>query len=179
MNKIRVWTIVGCCGLALAVSAWGQAKPKPGLWETTTQMTMAGAPQMPQLPPGTQLPPGVQMPASPFAPHTTQVCVTQAMIDRYGSPYSNPQRGNCQVTDVSITPGGMTAKLICTGQMNTTGTVQTTIVDANTTKMTMHMTGTMQMGSNSRPVDMTVQSTSTYKGPDCGSVQPLPMPASK
>jgi hypothetical protein len=73
----------------------------------------------------------------------------------------------------------MTAKLICTGQMNTTGTVQTTIVDANTTKMTMHMTGTMQMGQNSRPVDMTVQSTSTYKGPDCGSVQPLPMPASK
>ena len=179
MNKTRVWTIVGCCGLALAVLAWGQSKQKPGLWETTTQMSMAGMPQMPQLPPGTQLPPGVQMPASPFAPHTSEVCVTQAMIDKYGSPYSNPQRGDCQVTDIVMKPDGMTAKIVCTGQMNATGTVQTTFVDSNTTKTNVHITGTMQMGSNSRPMDMTMQSTSTYKGPDCGSVQPLPMPPSK
>ncbi len=179
MNKTRVWTIVGCCGLALAVLAWGQSKQKPGLWETTTQMSMAGMPQMPQLPPGTQLPPGVQMPASPFAPHTSEVCVTQAMIDKYGSPYSNPQRGDCQVTDIVMKPDGMTAKIVCTGQMNATGTVQTTFVNSNTTKTNVHITGTMQMGSNSRPMDMTMQSTSTYKGPDCGSVQPLPMPPSK
>ena len=96
MNKTRVWTIVGCCGLALAAFAWSQAKQKPGLWEVTSQMNMAGAPQMPQLPPGVQLPPGMQMPASPFAPHTTEVCVTQAMIDKYGSPYSNPPNGRLQ-----------------------------------------------------------------------------------
>ena len=49
MNKTRVWTIVGCCGLALAVLAWGQARQKAGLWEVTTQMNMGGAdaPQMP------------------------------------------------------------------------------------------------------------------------------------
>ena len=63
--------------------------------------------------------------------------------------------------------------------MNATGTVQTTFVDANTTKTTVHITGTMQMGQNSQPVDMTMQSTSTYKGPDCGSVKPLAMPASQ
>ena len=108
-----------------------------------------------------------------------QVCVTQAMIDKYGGPYSNPQRGKCQVTDIVMKPNGMTAKMVCTGQMNATGTVQTTFVDANTTKTNVHMTGTMQMGSNSRPMDMTMQSTSTYKGPDCGSVKPLAMPPSK
>lgn len=177
MNKIRVWTVVGCCGIALAALAWSQSQRKAGLWEVTTQMNMAGAPQMPQLPPGTQLPPGMQMPASPFAPHTSQVCVTQAMIDKYGSPYSNPPRGDCKVTNVSMRPDGMSATISCTGQMNATGTVQATFVDANTTTMTMHITGTMQMGPNSRPLDMTVQSTSKYKGADCGSVQPLAMPA--
>ncbi len=181
MSKKRIWTLVGSCVVALAALAWGQSQQKAGLWVTTTQMNMGGAnaPQMPQLPPGVQLPPGMQMPASPFAPQTTQVCVTQAMIDKYGGPFSNPPRGNCKMTDIKLNSGGMTATMTCSGQFNGTGTVQATFVDANTTKTTMHLTGTMQMGPNSQPMDMTVQSTSTYKGADCGSVQPLPMPANQ
>jgi hypothetical protein len=179
MNKSRVWTIVGCCGVALTALAWSQSQRKAGLWEVTTQMNMAGAPQMPQLPPGTQLPPGMTMPASPFAPHTSEVCVTQAMIDKYGSPYSNPPRGDCKITNISMRSDGMSATMVCTGQMNATGQVETTFVDSNTTKTNVHITGTMQMGPNSRPIDMTMQSTSTYKGADCGSVQPLAMPPSQ
>jgi len=179
MNKTRAWTMVGCCLIALAALAWSQSQRKAGLWEVTSQMNMAGAPQMPQMPPGVQLPPGMSMPASPFAPHTTEVCVTQAMIDKYGSPYSNPPNGSCKVTNISMRPDGMSATVTCTGQMNATGTVETTFVDANTTKTNMHITGTMQMGPNSRPIDMTMQSTSTYKGPDCGSVKPMVMPASQ
>jgi hypothetical protein len=41
------------------------------------------------------------------------------------------------------------------------------------------MTGTMQTGSTTSPIDMTMQSTSTYKGPDCGNVKPLAMPPSQ
>jgi hypothetical protein len=37
----------------------------------------------------------------------------------------------------------------------------------------------MQMGQNSRPIDVTMQSKSVYKGPDCGSVKPMEMPAAK
>ena len=176
MSKTRVWTLVGCCVVGLAALAWSQSQRKAGLWEVTSQMNMAG---MPQMPPGTQLPPGMQMPASPFAPHTTQVCVTQAMIDKYGSPYSNPPNGSCKVTNISMKSDGMSATVICTGQMNAMGTVETTFVDANTTKTNMHITGTMQTGPNSRPIDMTMQSTSTYKGADCGSVKPLAMPPSQ
>jgi hypothetical protein len=175
--------MLACCFLVLSTVAQGQAKQQPGLWEETVSMSMGGAsaPQMPQLPPGVQLPPGMQMPqiASPYAPHTMQVCVTQAMIDKYGGPYSSPPKGNCTMTNVVMTPTGMTAKMVCTGQMNATGTVQATFVDANTTKTTMHLTGTMQAGQNSMPVDMTMQSTSVYKGPDCGSVKPMAMPASQ
>lgn len=185
MSKTRVGITLCYCVCAVAALAWAQAGRKPGLYEITSTMSMGGAgapqmPQMPQLPPGVQLPPGMQMPqmASPSAPHTTQVCVTQAMIDKYGGPSPAPQHGQCQVTDISFKDNGMTAKINCTGQMNATGTVDTTWTDANTSQTKVHITGTMQMGSTSRPIDMTVQSTSVYKGADCGDVKPPPMPAS-
>jgi hypothetical protein len=161
MSKTGVWMAVGCCCVSLAaVSTTAQAQSrKPGLWEVTTQMSMSGGPTaMPQMP-----------------PRTNQVCVTQAMIDKYGGPTSQPARGNCQMTDVSLTATGMTAKMVCTGQMTMTGTVQATFVDANTTKTTVQMT--MPMGQNT--MNMTMQSTASYKGADCGSVQPLAMPATK
>lgn len=111
-------------------------------------------------------------------PHTSQVCVTQAMINKYGgaSPAPPSKNSDCKMTNVSVTAKGMTATMVCTGQMNTTGQVEATFVDANTTTTKMHITGTMQMGPNSRPVDMTMQATSVYKGPDCGNVKPFEMP---
>jgi hypothetical protein len=188
MRKTQVWIAMGCCLLAVAQFAWGQGTRKPGLWETTTSMSfggqqMPGMPpnaQMPQLPPGAQLPPGMQMPQmqnSPFAPRTMQVCVTQAMIDKFGGPSpGQPRNGDCKMTNISIKPNGMTATMVCTGNMNATGAVESTWTDASTTHTKVHMTGTMQMGQNSRPVDMTMDSTSVYKGPDCGTVKPFEMP---
>jgi hypothetical protein len=113
-----------------------------------------------------------------MAPRTTQVCVTQAMIDKFGGPSPAPQRGNCQVTNVSIKPDGMSATIQCTGQMTATGTVKATFVDANTTQSQVHVSGTMQIGQNSRPIDMSINSTSIYKGADCGDVKPYAMPPS-
>jgi hypothetical protein len=145
--------------MLFAACAQGQIKQKPGLWEVTTQMSMSGGPMnMPQMP-----------------ARTNQVCVTQAMIDKYGGPYSNPQNAQCQLSDVSLTATGMSANLTCSGQMSMSGTVHTELVDANTTKTTVNMT--MQMGPNT--MNMTMQSTAVYKGADCGSVKPLAMPASK
>ncbi|MGA3082594.1 MAG: DUF3617 domain-containing protein [Terracidiphilus sp.] len=191
MRKTRVWIAMGCCLFVATQFASAQSGRKPGLWEVTTTMNMAGMQmpqmpanaQMPQLPPGVKLPPGMQMPSgaggSPFGPHTTQICVTQAMIDKYGGPTATPPSRNsdCKMTDISIKPTGMTATMVCTGQMNATGTVVATFTDANTTHSKVHITGTMQMGPNSRPVDMTMDSTSVYKGPDCGSVKPFEAPA--
>ena len=157
MSKTRIWVVVSCCLVAMAASAQGQRKA--GLWEVTSSMSMSGMPNMPQM-----------------GSHTQQVCVTQAMIDKYGGPYSNPQNAQCQVTNVSLTPTGMSADLSCTGRTTMTGTVKTTFVDANTTKTTMLMNMTM---GNGQQMQMTMQSTSTYKGADCGSVQPLAMPPSQ
>lgn len=183
MEKRRNWIAIGCCLFAISLLAWAQSARKAGLWETTTTMSMAGM-QMPamQMPPGVQMPPGMQMPAghgSPFGgPMTTQVCVTQEMIDKFGGPTAAPPSHNsdCKMTDISLKANSMTATMVCTGKMNATGTVESTWNDAITTHTKVHITGTMQMGQNSRPVDMTMQSTSVYKGPDCGSVKPPPMP---
>jgi hypothetical protein len=159
MNRARITMMVGLCVVALAAQARSQNR-KPGLWEvtTSTSMSMSSGQQMPSMP-----------------PRTSQVCVSQAMIDKYGGPYSNPQRGNCQLTGVSLTATGMTASIACTGQMPMNGTVSTSFVDANTTKTTVQMTASM--GGNT--MNMTMQATATYKGSDCGSVQPLAMPPSQ
>jgi hypothetical protein len=172
MRKTRVWSTLSCCLFALAVFAWAQASRKPGLWEMTTTMTFQQSP----MPPGMQAPPG-----SPFAggPHTTQVCLTQAMIDRYGAPMPQTGRGDCQVTDVVMKEHGMTASLVCTGRTAGTGTVESNWSEPDHARGKVHFTGTMQMGPNTRPIEWTSESVSVYKGPDCGSVQPMPMPAGK
>jgi hypothetical protein len=170
MPKTRVWISLGL--ITLAAFAWAQSSRKPGLWEMTTTMTFQQSP----MPPGMQAPPG-----SPFGggPRTTQVCLTQAMIDRYGAPMPSTGRGDCQVTDVVMKEHSMTASLVCTGRTVGTGTVESDWSVPDHAKGKVHFTGTITMGQNSRPIEWTSESTSVYKGPDCGSVQPLPMPAGK
>jgi hypothetical protein len=158
MKAIRVWAVLGICLIAVAAQAQSSSR-KPGLYEVTSQMSMSGGPS--------------NMPAMPA--RTTQVCVTQAMIDKYGGPTTTPQTGQCQMTNVSLTASGMTANISCTGRTAMTGTVQMTFVDANTSKTTINMT--MAMGANT--MNMSMQATASYKGADCGSVQPMAMPASK
>jgi hypothetical protein len=34
----------------------------------------------------------------------------------------------------------------------------------------------MERGPNPMPIDMSMQATSVYKGPDCGTVKPIDIP---
>jgi hypothetical protein len=162
MSRTRIVVLLGVCAVTFAAQAQAQDQSKsrkPGLWEVTSSMSMAGMPEMGPM----------------GSPHTSQVCVTQAMIDKFGGPTSNPQTGSCQMTNVQLTATGMTANIACTGQLKMTGTVQSTFVDANTTKTTVSLT---LAGGGGQSMAMTMNSTATYKGADCGSVKPLDMPAS-
>lgn len=147
--------------LILGVFAWAQGR-KPGLWEVSSNMTWQQSP----LPPGSPA-------AGAFSSHahTAQVCVTQEQIDKYGAPPPQAQR-DCQVTNVSLRPDGMTADLVCSGPFSGKGTIVGTFVSATESKATIHFTGSMQMGSQSRPIEWTVETDSSFKGPDCGSVKP-------
>ncbi len=174
MRKTRIYIALGCCFLAMAIFAWAQANRKPGLWEMTSTMTWQQSP----MPPGMTMPPGAN---SPFGggPRTTQVCLTQAMIDKYGAPMPSSRNGQCQISNVSLKPTSMSADWICTGMMTGKGSLESSWSDPDHAIGKVHFVGTMQMGPNSRPIEYTMVSSSVYKGPDCGSVQPMTMPAEK
>ncbi len=171
MHKTRVGIAIACCLSALTLTASAQSNMKPGLWEMTSTMTWQQSP----------MPPGMQMPAggaSPFGggPHTTQICLTQAMIDKYGAPM--PQsRGNCSIGNVQMKPSSMTADWICTGQMAGKGSLESSWTDPDHAVGKVHFVGSMQMGPQSRPIEYTIESSSIYKGSDCGSVKPPAMPS--
>lgn len=171
MPNTQACITLSCCLLALPVFAGAQAQRKPGLWEMTTTMTFQQSP----------MPAGMQAPAgSPFAggPHTTQVCLTQAMIDKYGAPMPT-SRGDCQFTDIVLKSTSMTGKMVCSGRTTGTGTVESDWSEPDHAKGKVHFVGSLQMGPNSRPIEWTSNSLSVFKGSDCGNVQPLPMPAGK
>jgi Protein of unknown function (DUF3617) len=174
MRTTRICIALGCGFLAMAIFAWAQANRKPGLWEMTSTMTWQQSP----------MPSGMTMPAganSPFGggPRTTQVCLTQAMIDKYGAPMPSSQRGQCQISNVSLKPTSMTADWVCTGMTAGKGSLESSWSDPDHAIGKVHFVGTMQMGPNSRPIEYTMESSSIYKGADCGSVQPTAMPADK
>jgi hypothetical protein len=162
MSKTRVSIALGCCLFALALAALAQAVRKPGLWEMTTNMVWQQSP----------MPNGMTMPGG--GPHTTQVCLTQAMVEKYGAPM--PQNRDCQVSNVVMRATSMTADWVCTGRMAGKGTLESSWAIPDQAKGKVHFVGTIPMGANSKTIEYTIESTSVFKGSDCGSVKPLPMP---
>lgn len=169
MRRAPVCVALFCCLVAAAAVARAQDR-KPGLWEMTSTMTWQQSPFPANMP----MPPGGN---SPFGggKHVSQVCLTQAMIDRYGAPV--PQsRGGCQVANIVKSSSSMSADWICSGAMSGKGTLESHWSEDGHATGKVHFVGSLQMGPNAVPVEWTIDSTSEYKGPDCGSVQPMPMP---
>lgn len=158
MRVHRNVLLVGVCGMALGLLAWAQGR-KAGLWEVTATMSWQQSPFPAGMGPMSQ-------------PHTTQICVTQEQIDKFGT--LPPQmRGTCQMNNVVKRADGMSAELVCSGPMSGKGDIQASWNDDMHSTAKVHFLGEMQMGANSKPIEWTVDSTSVYKGADCGSVKPM------
>ena len=158
MRIRRTVLLVSVCGLALELFAWAQG-PRAGLWEVTANMSWQQSPFPAGMDPMSQ-------------PRTTQICVTQEEIEKFGT--APPQtHGDCQVNNVVKKATGMSAELVCTGQVNGKGDIRALWNDDSHTTMKMHFLGAMQMGPSPKPIEWTVDSTSVYKGADCGSVKPM------
>lgn len=159
--RIRFSTLItGMVALTLSHSAYGQA-PKPGLYDVTNHMTWQKSP----FPESMHAAPGSD------SPHTAETCLTQAQIEKYNGPKPEAH-GECQVSNIHKREKGMTAEITCTGNMKGKGTVESIWTDAEHSKSKVHFTGAMQMGPTSKPVEWTLESDSTYKGPNCGSIKP-------
>ena len=164
MRKTGIWITMGCCLFAVAMFAWAQANRKPGLWEMTTNMTWQQSP----------MPAGMTMPGG--GPHTTQMCLTQEMLDKYGAPVPQSHGNECKVANVVMKSNSMTADWICSGAMAGKGTVESSWTDPDHSKTKIHFVGNMQMGPNSKTLEYTMDSTAVFKGANCGSVKPMDMP---
>lgn len=170
MRKTLFWIVVSCCLVAAAVLALAQGHQKPGLWEVTSKMTWVKSPfpeNMPGMP---------NMASAMNAAHTMPICVTQEMVDKYGGPLPPSRNNDCRAENIKMSANGMTADWACTGAMKGTGTLQSSWTDENHVTSKVHFTGAMQMGPDSKDVEWTSDSTSVYKGADCGNVKPVPMP---
>jgi len=175
MSKMQARVMLGICLLAISIAAFAQAMRKPGLWAMTITMTWQKSP----MPPGVTLPQGMPNPFGPVT-RSNDVCVTQEMIDKYGAPMPPQQPGeSCTISNLATRPDGMTAEMTCTGRMSGHADIASSWPGGDTAHGTIHFTGTMQTGKNALPIEYTVESNSTYKSADCGSVKPWPMPASK
>ena len=147
-----------------ALLAWAQSR-KPGLWEVNSTMTWQQSP----------MPGGGPMPgAFGGGPHTTQVCITQAQIDKFGT--AMPQtRAGCTISNVEKTDHSMSADMTCAAPMNGKGTIQSTWDDPDHSKSKVHFAGSLP-GASPRPIEWTIDSTATFKSADCGSVKPIDPP---
>ena len=150
-----------CLLFSAAVVAWAQTR-QAGLWETTTMMSWQKSPM-----PNGALPPGTM-----GGSHTSEVCLTQAMIDKFGAPMPLA-RQDCTIVNVKKGEHEMTAELTCIGRMNGKGTIEASWEDPFHAKSKVHFTGTVENGPNSRPIEWTSSSTSIYKRSNCGAVKPI------
>jgi len=144
--RVRVALLFCLCGLATVASAQSR---KPGLWTITTTVTTSATGAM--------------------APHSTNVCITQALIDRFGAPLPK-LNGDCRITRLDKKANSVSADMVCTGAIVGKATMQSTWTGDHATG-SIHFVGTVP-----RPAEWTSNSTSVFKSADCGSVQPFPMP---
>ncbi|MGB6973248.1 MAG: DUF3617 family protein [Terracidiphilus sp.] len=158
MRFPRSFAVAAVSVLALTIFVWAQTR-KAGLWKTTSTMTWEQSP----------FPGGMD---AMGAPRTTEVCVTQEQIDKYGTV--PPQtRGDCQVTNLNKTDHGMSAVIECSGRMQGKGTVEASWTDDTHSTSKVHFVGVMQMGPNSKPFEWSIESSSVFESTDCGSVKPI------
>ena len=154
------------CLFSVAALAYGQ-NVQPGLYENTSEVSWQQSP----------FPAGMKMPQSPLGEgkHTTQVCVTQEQIDRYGPIVPERWGQGCHLTNTVKTASGMHAELVCSGEVEGQGTFDAAWGHEAGGSGELHFRGQMVTHEFSAPIEFTSKLVSVYKGRSCGSVKPSPM----
>jgi hypothetical protein len=154
VSKTRVSVALGCCLFALATFAPAQSR-KSGLWTMTITVNSA---------------PSSTGAAGHPSTYSADVCLTQALIDKYGAPLPHIN-GDCHITRLDKKANSVSADMVCSGATVGNATMQSSWTAD-------HATGSVHfVGTAPRPAEWTSNSTSVFKSADCGSVQPYPLPA--
>ena len=78
----------------------------------------------------------------------------------------------CKIENKVIKPGTVTADYVCTGKMKGKGMLEATFSDLEHSSGSLHFQGTLDVGSQARPIEWTTVSTSVLKSAQCPSDQP-------
>ncbi len=158
---------VGCCLGFGSLAFSGTTARQAGLWEMTTTTTWQKSPDVSDS--------QSEKDKLRESSHTTQICLTQEMINDYGAllPQSH---GNCSVENRVIAGDKITADYVCNGLMTGKGAIESVWVDTEHAKGKVHFVGTYLVGSENRPVEWTTESTSTFRGSSCGLIKPKTLP---
>jgi hypothetical protein len=184
--------------LAVPSTLIAQSAPlpvKPGLWEMSTSVSRANAPQ-PALPPDAEakiaaLPPAQQAQvrammaggagpggaAKPMAT-TRQTCITgQMSMDSLLNQAQQSPGMQCTYSNRVQTATGASFDTSCTGQTGSAqGHTQFHATDAEHMTSTTHMTVTSSARGSSSSSTMDITTTGRFVSADCGDVKPMGAP---
>jgi hypothetical protein len=178
----RFWLLTAT--LAIAGTSVQAQTMKPGLWESTSKM--GASPEMEQAMARMQqqmasMPPEQRKMMEEMMSRqggavgaggsgmVAKVCVTREMAERGDMP--TQQRGDCTTTTSDKTSRGMTMKFTCTNPPSS-GEGQFSFSGDSAYTMKMKINSSAQ----GAPKTMTIDSSGTWLGADCGSVKPIAMP---
>ena len=147
--------------LSVVSDVHAQSAPrKPGLWVVTTTMSR---------------PAGGGPGGGPISSSTsTEVCATAEEFDKYGT-FKPRMDGSCKLVNIVKQSGAMSATLVCDGKMKGKGTLESSWSDSQHSNSKAHFVGTIQVGANAHPLEWTSESSSVFKGSDCGNVKAVPV----
>jgi hypothetical protein len=161
VHKISVGITFACLLIGIGAVKGNAQTRKAGLWELTVTQTF-------------QRSPFPDAKSTTSAPHTTEVCLTQPQIQKYGAIV--PHIPGCQITKVVLKPGGMTGEMECNGHMNGKATLESSSSDGIHASGKIHFVGSFGTGADAKPMEWTSHSSSVFKSADCGNVHPAPIP---
>ena len=168
MSRSLISTLMGTALIltpGIAFAAHGRA----GLWTVTSTME---TPNMPAIPPQAMemmKARGAPMPGQPF---TTQMCMTQEMVNADKPPATHNADVSCDTKVLSTTPSAMHAQVTCKGRVNGTGDMQMSWRGTDHYESTYSFQGTAE----GRPQNMVQHATGDFVKADCGSVKPMMPP---
>ena len=163
MHSPRLCLTLICLFLFVALARGQNAQP--GLYENTSEVSWQQSP----FPPGMTMPSGTPLGEGK---HTTQVCVTQEQIDRYGPLIPERWGQGCHLTNIVKTASGMHAELLCSGEVEGRGAFEAAWGHEAGGSGKLHFVGQMVTREFSAPLEFTSKLVSVYKGRNCGSVKP-------
>ncbi len=183
MKKKLFLPTLAVLAAAVAAPAWSQTTMKPGLWDINQHMESAGgemeaamakmqkqmaamSPEQRKMMEDTMARQGVKIgPAASGGGMNVQVCMTREMVERNEMP--SQQRGSCKSTSQQRVGNTMKMAFVCS-EPPSRGEGQFTFNSPESYTMKMNVESLDQ----GKARKMSMQSTGTWRGADCGNVKP-------